>query len=416
MPLPADVGPDSHRRLRTAALQMAKAIGAHRRQVEVGQTEAHTEKAIAQLTSGVAHDFNNLLTVLLANVELLRHHAGMPQDLHAMLDDMHRAIEHGSGLSRQLLAFARRHPLQASSRDASAVLREVVRLLTSTLGERWPLQVDAPADLWPAHVDQPLLESALLNLALNARDALPGGGTITLAARNRTLGWDEARRLGRQVAAGEYVVITVTDGGAGIAPDVLARVTDPFFTTKPQGMGTGLGLSMVKGFATQAGGALVITSAPGEGTTVTLLLPRGSDVPVTAAAPEPPPQAAVEAVLVVDDNEAVRRLASQLLESLGYRVIAATTAVDALRFLDEGAHVDLLFTDVVMPGPLDGPTLTHEARRRRPGLRVLYTSGHPSQLMNAAGELPPGAHMLAKPFTRDVLARAVRLALTDPAD
>ncbi len=317
----------------------------------------------------------------------------------------------GASLTRRLLAFSRRQPLEPQWMDLDLFIQHTGRFLRRVTGEDIDLVVQRDGGPLPVHVDRQQLENGLLNLAINARDAMPDGGTLTITARRACLGAEEAARHG--LSPGNYVVVSIADTGVGMSPETLRRAIEPFYSSKPIGKGSGLGLSTALGFARQSGGDLSITSAPGEGTTVSLFLPEAA--PAAAQAPRGPglhlvPKDSVT-VLVVDDERRMRRLARRTLSELGYRVIEAENAAAAARLLEKDASVDLLFTDVAMPGEIDGRTLGQWARLERPGLKVLLTSGFP-QPVDAEGT--PGGEalpFLKKPYSREQLQEAVQTLL-----
>ncbi|MEJ0072112.1 MAG: ATP-binding protein [Pseudomonadota bacterium] len=337
-----------------------------RQESEQRLRQAQKMEAIGQLTGGIAHDFNNLLTVVLSNLEIIRFSiAGQP-----LVDERIEAaiggIERGARLTRQLLAFARQQPLAARSVDLGRLIGETVDLLRKTLGERIDIAIEHAAGLWRALVDPAQVESAVINLALNARDAMPDGGKLKIALANAVLTAEDAAG-DDEVTPGEYVVIAVTDNGTGMAPAVLEKAFDPFFTTKPDGQGTGLGLSMIYGFAKQSGGHVQIGSALGQGTTVRLYVPRTAAAAIdggsAAANPEPEGHGTI---LVVEDDPGVRDAVVAILRDLGYAVLSAEDPVHALAILETGRRVDLLFTDVVMPGPLTTREMVQRARTLAP--------------------------------------------------
>jgi signal transduction histidine kinase len=375
-------------------------------------TRSQRLEAVGQLTGGVAHDFNNLLTVVLGNADLLAELCADDPQRRSLAEMIAEAAQRGAALTRQLLAFARRQPLAPQAIDINQQVAAFDPLLRRTLGEHIEIELVRGAGLWPAMVDAAQLQNALLNLCLNARDAMPSGGKLTLETANVALDRAYAEQA-PDVVPGQYVMLAVSDTGHGIAPEHLARVFEPFFTTKEKGRGTGLGLAMVYGFAKQSGGHVSVYSEPAHGTTVKLYLPRAlGDKPV-GAPPAPQTSAArggEETVLVVEDDEAVRLLVCNDLRALGYRVLQAADGREALVVLD-AQQVDLLFTDVVMPGGLSGRQLADEACRRRPTLRVLYTSGYTENAIVHHGRLDPGVMLLAKPYRRVDLAGAVRAAL-----
>lgn len=372
-------------------------------------------EAIGQLTGGIAHDFNNLLTVILGNSELLVEKLPDGDPLRILAEMSKTAAERGAELTRRLLAFARRQPLQPKVVQVNALLAEMNGLVRRTLTADISVGL-VPADgAGDALVDPSQLEAAVLNLCINARDAMPGGGRLTIETANVSL--DEEYAEGNvEVAAGEYVMIAVSDTGVGIAPEVVSRVFEPFFTTKDVGKGTGLGLSMVYGFAKQSGGHVKIYSEVGRGTSVKLYLPRLLTKTEQLAAEEPlsaePGRA--ERILLVEDEELVRFHAGGQLTALGYEVVAVVDGHEALDIIRDGGNFDLLFTDIVMPGGISGKQLADAARQLRPGLPVLFTSGYAENAIAHQGQLEPGVSLLSKPYTRADLARKVRAALRDP--
>jgi CheY-like chemotaxis protein len=318
-----------------------------------------------------------------------------------------KGAERAAALTQRLLAFSRRQPLVPRSIDVARLLAGMSDLLTRSITETIAIQIAAPADLWAVEADPNQLENAILNLAVNARDAMPNGGALTIAAENRAIGTGAV--IG--VPAGAYVAIAVRDDGTGIAPDTIERVFDPFFTTKEVGKGTGLGLSMVYGFAKQSGGHVGIESALGAGTTVSIFLPRLEGERAIAADREnavAEPGKASETVLVVEDDEDVRAYTVGILRELGYRVIEATGGATALQVLDRGDQdVSLLLTDVVMP-QMSGSELAEAARQRRPDLRILFMSGYPRDAITRGGRVETGIDLLSKPFTYATLSKKLR--------
>jgi PAS domain S-box-containing protein len=382
-----------------------RAAEAHLRQVQ-------KMDAIGQLTGGVAHDFNNILTVITGTIGILEEAVADRPDLVAIARLIDEAAERGANLTRHLLAFARRQPLQPAEVDVNRLVLEAAKLLHPTLGEHIVITPLLAADAWTALVDPNQLTTAILNLALNARDAMPDGGKLTLETRNVYL--DESyARMHSEVAVGHYVMVAVSDSGSGMAPAVLERVFDPFFTTKEVGKGTGLGLSMVFGFVKQSGGHIKIYSEEGHGTSVKIYLPRATGLAQSAAETELSPdiEGGDEVVLVVEDDAMVRNYVIAQIESLGYRTFEAANATEALNVIDTTATVDLLFTDVIMPGPMNGRQLVDEAQKRRPALKILYTSGYTENAIVHHGRLDSGVLLLAKPYRKSELARMIRMAL-----
>ncbi|HUL06269.1 MAG TPA: CHASE3 domain-containing protein [Candidatus Acidoferrum sp.] len=382
-----------------------------RNRSEAMARQAQRMEAIGHLTGGIAHDFNNLLQVIRANLDLLRPTVGEDAQAMRRLNDAQFGAERGARLTRQLLAFARRQPLAPVAVDLGRLVGDMANLLRRTLGETIEVETVVAGGLWNTLVDPGQIESALLNLAVNARDAMPEGGKLTIELGNATLD-DAYAAANHDVTPGQYVMMAVTDTGHGMPPEVAARAFEPFFSTKPEGRGTGLGLSMVYGFVKQSGGHAKIYSEPGQGTTVRIYLPRTRQA---AEAIETPAVAAAvggsESVLVVEDDAAVRKAAVELLESLGYRVSQAGDAEAALAILTGDAAVDLLFTDVVMPGSIGSRELARRAQALRPGLAVLFTSGYTENAIIHHGRLDPDVALLSKPYGRDELARKVRALL-----
>ena len=374
-------------------------------------------EAIGQLTGGLAHDFNNLLLVIIGNLGLLREEAKDNRDVMELAGEALEAAQHGGELTRSLLAFARRQPLQPRRIELNALVREMTVLLRRTLGEQIEIALELKPDAWPVVADPVQLQSALANLATNARDAMPKGGRLTIATDNRRLDEDYASQH-LEVAPGEYAMLQVSDTGIGMSPDVLAKVFEPFFTTKGRGEGTGLGLSMVFGFVKQSGGHINVYSEVGVGTTFRLYLPRdcGDAEPNVDTGVTDTPRGRGERVLVVEDNPALRRLVVRQLGQLGYRVDGVENAAAALRQLEEIGDVDLVFTDVVMAGKVDGHDLARVVLARWPAIRVVMTSGFPDPEASGRGLPAPNVHLLSKPYLKEELARVLREVLDGPAD
>ncbi len=383
-----------------------------RTQAEAIAAQAQKMEALGHLTGGVAHDFNNLLQVVSANLELIAARLPEASPLAPRLTTAMAGVERGARLTRHLLAFARRQPLTPVALDTTALMAGLAEMLPRTLGAAIHIEVTAPAGLWPINADPQQLENALLNLAINARDAMAGGGRLTIEASNAAL--DSAYAAANaDVVPGQYVVIAVTDTGIGMTPAQVARAVEPFYTTKPEGAGTGLGLSMVYGFARQSGGHFKLYSEPGHGTTARLYIPRSEALPAPAPAETgDTPRGTGELILVVEDDEAVRTTVCLALEELGYRVQVAETGAAALTLLREGARPDLLFSDVVMPGPPNATALAAEASRLvGPGLVVAFTSGYTENSIVHNGRLDPDVRLISKPWRLDELARFLRSAL-----
>lgn len=383
-----------------------------RRRTEEALRQAQKMEAIGRVSGGMAHDFNNLLGVIIGNLELLAPLAEHAPPMDEILADAMQAAQGGAELTGRLLAFARRQQLQAVQVQPNEVITGIAKLLTRVLGADIEMALVFEPNLWPVRVDPADLETSIINLAANARDSMPRGGRLTIATARFHLGADDVSS-DPDLRPGDYALIEVTDTGVGMAPEVAKRAFEPFFTTKGPGHGTGLGLSIVFGFARQSGGHVNVTSAPGLGTTLRLYLPRAAGE-AEAAPPTPPPVATRgqgETVLLVEDNPALRRVALRHLADLGYAVIEADSPQAALAILAE-RRIDLLFSDVVMPGPIDGAELARQVLRNRPGTAVLLTSGFSSHALEARGEPQAGPiRLLKKPYARAELAVAVGDAL-----
>ncbi len=375
--------------------------------------------ALGQLTGGVAHDFNNLIHVIKNAAELLEKRLhNIDADARKYLDMLKRNAERAASLTHRLLAFSRRQVLDPKPIHPNNFTIDVTTLLEQTLGESVALETVLAAGVWWIAADASQLETAILNLALNARDAMAEGGKLTIETSNAFL--DESyARAHTEVKPGQYVLIAVSDTGCGMTKDIAAMAFDPFFTTKEMGRGTGLGLSQVYGFIKQSGGHAKIYSEPGEGTTVKLYLPRLSSAhvaPIQPRAPAIPAPTGQETVLVVEDDEDVCRFTADVLTELGYRVLTASDAASALRALEAGSDVDLLFTDIGLPGGVNGRQLADEALKRFPGLRVLFTTGYTRNAVIHHGRLDPGVNLITKPFTQTSLAEKVRQELDNRSD
>ncbi|NII55951.1 response regulator [Luteibacter sp. SG786] len=375
--------------------------------------QAQKMDAIGKLTGGVAHDFNNLLQVISGNLQLLAADvAGNPRAERRLANAM-AGVTRGSKLAAQLLAFGRRQPLAPKVVNIGRFVREMDDLLRRTLGEEIEVETVIAGGLWNTLVDISNVENALLNLAINARDAMEGRGRLTIEAGNALLDSAYASAHG-DLRPGQYVMIAVTDTGTGIPPEIIDQVFEPFFTTKPEGQGTGLGLSMVYGFVKQSGGHVKIYSEPGHGTTVKLYLPRSTQSEDRIVDVENEDlRGGDETVLVVEDDDAVRDTVVSMLSDLGYRVLKARDAASALSIIESGIAIDVLFTDVVMPGSLRSPELARKAVERQPGIAVLFTSGYTENAIVHGGRLDEGVELLSKPYTRDQLARRIRHVLAE---
>jgi PAS domain S-box-containing protein len=380
-----------------------------RRMSEQAFRQAQKMEAVGQLTAGLAHDFNNLLQVIGGNLEMAGLQAQDNPALARLIANAQKAAEKGSRLTQQLLTFARKQRLEPRRVNLNSLLVEFSEMLVRTLGGKVDMRLDLKPGMPACMIDPTHLEMAVLNVLINARDAMPDGGVITVS----TALLDDPRRLAEhQLPQGRYVTLSVADEGAGMPPDVLRRATEPFFTTKAPG--TGLGLAMVHGFVQQSHGRLEIESEPGKGTTVRMLFPLAveEEAPVgrslAARAPELQPQR--KTVLLVEDSDDVRQVANGYLESLGYAVLAAPSGEDALQLMERQERIDLLFTDVIMPGGINGLVLAEEARKRRPGLPVLLATGFMDELLQK-GAHTAAMHILGKPYRRAELADRVRAAL-----
>jgi signal transduction histidine kinase/CheY-like chemotaxis protein len=381
-----------------------------RAQAESVMREAQKMQAIGQLTGGIAHDFNNLLTVIMGNLEVVSSRLGTDPALQLRIERAAWAAERGATLTAQLLSFARKQPLAPAPLDLTATVPAMVPLLRRTLGEHIDVRYVETAGLWPAMADAAQLESAVLNLALNARDAMPGGGRLTIELGNRVLDEDYARRHA-EVDAGDYAMLAVSDTGHGMTAEVARRVFEPFFTTKPDGKGTGLGLAMVFGFVKQSGGHVKIYSEPGQGTTVRIYLPRAHNAAFEAVERSGPPIALPRGsatILVVEDEPAVREVAVAILNDLGYRVLEAADGEEGLRvFAAQADSIALVLSDVVLPGELRGREMAGRITAMRPGVKVLFMSGYTENSIVHHGRLDEGVQLIGKPFKREQLARRV---------
>ncbi|MCG7400410.1 MULTISPECIES: PAS domain S-box protein [Caballeronia] len=372
---------------------------------------AQKMEAIGRLTGGVAHDFNNVLQVLRGNLELLQTRCARDQWSMERFGNAIQAVERGATLASQLLAFGRRQALRPEPVNLAAMVRGTDDLLRRALGETIEVETVVSGGLWNAFVDVHQLENVLLNLAINARDAMPDGGKLTLELSNALLDDDYVRSLS-DVPAGQYVMLGVTDTGSGMSADVLEKAFDPFFTTKPEGQGTGLGLSMAYGFVKQSGGHIRIYSEPEHGTTVRIYLPRTSaEARETTTRLNAPAIGGSETVLVVEDDFKVQATVIAMFTDLGYTVLKADNADQAIAVLSSGVHVDLLFTDVVMPGTLKSPEMARRAVQLQPHLRVLFTSGYTQNAIVHGGRLDPNVELISKPYSRKELASKVRQVL-----
>ena len=391
-----------------------------RRQSEATLVQAQKMEAVGQLAGGIAHDFNNMLTVVLGNIATaLRRLDKLGEPGKAIVPSLEAArqgAQAGAKLTHRILAFSRRQPLAPSRIDLDRVVAGVADLIRRTIGADIALKTVRTAGLWPAYADSHQLENVIINLVVNARDAMPDGGRVTIETANADLDERYAARFG-DVIAGQYVLLSVTDTGSGIPPELIARVFEPFFTTKAEGEGTGLGLAMVHGFVKQSGGHVRIYSKPGEGTTVKLYLPRHADTgqvssaPVTACREAAGVARGSEGILVVEDNAEVRAYAREALEDAGYAVVEATNAEEALARLAGGARVDLVFTDVVLGTGLNGRQLADRMAARSIDLPILFTTGYSRNAIFHNGRLDADVSLLEKPYTQTELTRRIRVLL-----
>src|ERR1700730_5416357 len=395
------------RRSAEAMVQRFREIEATESQVR----QAQKMEAIGQLTGGVAHDFNNILTVITATIEILGEAVKDSPHLARITNMMGAAAARGADLTKHLLAFSRRQPLQPRSVDVNAVVVDAARLLRPTLGEQIEIESMLAHDSAPALIDPSQLSTAILNLALNARDAMPNGGKLTLETENVVLDENYAA-MSSEVNPGNYVMIAVSDTGAGIPASLLEKVFEPFFTTKEVGKGSGLGLSMVYGFVKQSNGHIKIYSEEGHGTTVKLYLPQATGIPQVAAdVGVSGIERGDESILIVEDDALVREYVVTQISSLGYDTLAASNGAEALAIIDGPERIDLLLTDVIIPGGMNGRQLAIAAEMRRPGLKVLFTSGYTENAIVHHGRLDAGVLLLPKPYLSSDLARMIRTAL-----
>jgi PAS domain S-box-containing protein len=381
------------------------------KQSERALLHAQKMETIGKLTGGVAHDFNNLLQVIAGNLQLLSRDVVGNERAERRVQNAIAGVRRGARLAGHLLAFGRRQPLEPKVVNLGRFISTLDEMLQRALGEAVEVQTIVAEGLWNTSADLAQVENAVLNLAINARDAMEGVGKLTVEIGNAWLDHAYARAHA-EVDPGEYVMLAVSDTGSGMLPEVIAHAFDPFFTTKPEGKGTGLGLSMVYGFVKQSGGHVKIYSEPGNGTTVKLYLPRSKDSEELLTVTET--RSAVggtETILVAEDDDQVRGTVVDTLQELGYQVLAASDAEKALAIVKTGIKIDLLFTDVVMPGPLRSPDLARLAREHLPGITVLFTSGYTQNAIVHGGRLDHGVELLSKPYSREDLARRIRSAL-----
>ena len=374
--------------------------------------QAQKMEAIGKLTGGVAHDFNNILQVIAGNLELLKLEFAGNTDAGQRLQQARFAVDRGAKLASQLLSFARRQPLQPVPTNLGRVVREMDDLLRRALGETVEIETIVSGGLWMASLDRNQFENVVLNLAVNARDAMNGEGKLTIELGNAMLD-DHYAMQHADLTPGQYVMFSISDTGSGMPPEVVEQVFEPFFTTKPEGKGTGLGLSMVHGFVKQSGGHIKVYSELGQGTTFRIYLPRVHQLEVCEAdMGSKTVEGGAETILIVEDDMAVQAVAMDILSNLGYKVLKAADGQSALSILQSGIRIDLLFTDVVMPGPVRSPDLARRAQAILPEIAVLFTSGYTQNAIVHGGRLDPGVELISKPYRREDLARKVRQVLT----
>ena len=381
------------------------------RAIEAQLRQAQKMEAVGKLTGGVAHDFNNLLQVIGANLEMLSVELAGNDKLQKRVETALQAVWRGSKLASQLLAFARQQPLSPKVINLGRLIRNADDMFRRALGEGVDIETVIAGGLWNTCVDPVQVETALLNLVINARDAMDGRGKLTIEAGNAFLD-DNYALHHAEVTPGQYVMIAVSDTGCGIDPEILEKVFDPFFSTKPEGRGSGLGLSMVHGFVKQSGGNINIYSELGRGSTVRIYLPRSrerEDVQIELGAS--PVIGGSETILLVEDDEDVRVTTAEMLSELGYSVLRAKDADSALVIIESGAAIDLLFTDIVMPGTLRAPELARKAQQKIPGIAVLFTTGYAENAALHRGQLGGGLNLITKPYARDQLGRKLRQIL-----
>ncbi|MDZ5698123.1 ATP-binding protein [Chelativorans sp. M5D2P16] len=395
---------------RTLEERIAKAVEA-RMKTEAALRQSQKMEAVGQLTGGIAHDFNNMLAVILSALSLMERRLAKGEDVSRFIAAAKDGAARAASLTQRLLAFSRQQALSPEPLNANQMVAEMSELLRGTLGETVRLETVLAGGLWKVHADKNLLENAILNLAINGRDAMPEGGRLTIETANSHL--DETYTVEHGIESGQYVMVAVTDTGTGMTPNVMAKAFDPFFTTKGPGEGTGLGLSQVFGFVKQSGGHIKIYSEPGQGTSIKIYLPRlygAADTPKHTPARSLARGAASEVVLVVEDDEQVLALTAQMLRDLGYGVIEARGGVEALAALSKHPEIRLLFTDVVM-SDMNGCRLAEEAQKRRSDLKILFTTGYTRNAILHNGVLDPGVNLLQKPASLERLAAKVRAAL-----
>lgn len=383
------------------------------KQAEEALRQSQKMEAVGQLTGGLAHDFNNLLGGISGSLELIRRRLGEGRvaDIERYVEVGFSSAKRAAALTHRLLAFARRQTLEPRPLNVNRMVHGMEDLVRRTMGPQIQVEVIAGMGLWTVQADASQLENALLNLCINSRDAMPEGGTLTIETANRRI--DDRTALGQDIAPGQYVSMCVSDNGVGMPPAVIARAFDPFFTTKPTGLGTGLGLSMIWGFAKQSGGHARIYSEVGQGTMVCVYLPRHLGAAAMAeenlsTIEQPPRAASGQTVLVLDDEPSVRMFMAEVLRELGYVIVEAETGAEALKVLHSSVRVDLLISDVGLPGGMNGRQVADAARVVRPNLKVLFITGYAENAVLSHGHLDPGMHVMTKPFELDALARRAK--------
>jgi two-component system NtrC family sensor kinase len=390
-----------------------------RESTEQALRQAQKMEAVGRLSGGIAHDFNNMLTVILGNIDMALRRLGPDNArIERLLESARHASERAATLVQRLLTFSRQHPQEVKAVDINRLVQSMSELLRRTIGETTTVETVLAGGLWKVAVDVNQLENAILNLAVNARDAMPESGRLTIETANSYLDDAYVTANSDGFTPGQYVLLAISDSGAGMSREVRERAFEPFFTTKPTGMGTGLGLSMVYGFIKQSNGHIKIYSEPGEGTTIKLYFPRLADqreLPDwtderTSSRPAPSARGS-ETILLVEDDEEVRKFATAVLREQGYNVHAAADGISALNLLESESDIGLLFTDVVLPGGMNGRQLADEARRRRPALKVLYATGYTRNAIIHQGRLDAEVELLTKPFAAEALSRKVRQIL-----
>jgi len=395
----------------TAERDAAQAL----RKSELALQQAQKMESIGKLTGGVAHDFNNLLQVVSGNLQLLAKDVAGNARAEKRITNALAGVSRGAKLASQLLAFGRRQPLAPKVVNIGRFIYGMEDMLRRSLGEEIEVEAIVSGGLWNTLIDPNQIENAILNLAINARDAMDGSGKLTIEVGNAFID-DGYAHTHPDVAPGQYVMLAVSDTGCGMTPEIMEQVFEPFFSTKPEGKGTGLGLSMVYGFVKQSGGHVKLYSEVGQGTTAKIYLPRANQAEdVAETVPSTPITGGTETILVAEDDEAVRATVVEMLTELGYRVLKAKDAASGFSVVESGVPIDLLFTDVVMPGPMRSTELARKARERLPGLAVLFTSGYTENSIVHGGRLDAGVELLSKPYTRDALARKLRHVLANQA-